>query len=176
VKPNLLILVNILGLADSYQEIYCDSTRITNTVGARKYGRDPAMGGRKVKGSSLRDHITCDMANVPSSSSGRPQAFTTSSDLVDEGLRDTLLLAAAATGQTVNPNSYAVPTEFANSITLCKSYTKDVSQDNWPTVDDARIQAVVANSKDIFARKSTPVDALTTLGTTILHEVNFDDI
>lgn len=110
----------------------------------------------------MSDFDECDKAET------KAKAFTTSSDLVDKAGRK----AAEDRGEKIGPNDYLLETEYAYTMQLCKSWLKILSQNDWPQVDEARVETIIADTEEIKKNKMLPVDALLTLGTTVLHEVS----
>lgn len=133
--------------------------------------KDPAHGDRVFKEAHIDALELCDDPNQPKQN--RIRAFTTSSDLVDKKARS----EARRRGEILTLNSYAIETEYSNTMQICRNTIDNANDGDWPEINRKRITSVMKKGtlNKLRSKGKTPIDAITTLGTTILHEVGLDN-
>jgi hypothetical protein len=164
----------------SSKEIYCDASRLkskTTKIGDT-YWTDPSRGDYRIRGPTTahpdrkddaKDYEDCDDPKaVPA---GR--AFTVSSNIQDRKKRK----EALKRGEKLDANSYSVEHPFAAHTQMCRAFMQRMGDAGWPKVERNRVEGAMTSEfvASCKRQKIKPIDALTNLGTLLLHEVGAYD-
>jgi len=109
-------------------------------------------------------------AQTPPTGRGALMASTISSDRID-------LKAWIAAKKPSDKRPFSYPRIMnPNRINLCAWYYIQCSNDNWPTVDQERIEKAMSPAliSQLLSGRTAVDGILQTFGTLLLHEVRFD--